>query len=298
MSDTLSAIVSWLVEHGTRIGLIALIGFVVYYIINRAMPRAVRGVMATHMRRKPEEEIEKRAKTLSDVFVKTGLVMIIIGAAFTVLSDLGINIGPALAGVGVVGLAVGFGAQTLVKDLIAGLMILMENQYGVGDVVRIAGIAGLVESVDIRKTVLRDLDGIVHYVPNGEIRVTSNLTKEWSRVNMNVSVAYKEDLDRVIAVINRVGQEMAADPAWSPFIISAPKVLRVDSLGESGIEIKILGDTKPIKQWDVMGELRRRLKKTFDQEGIEIPWPHTKVYFGDHLEVKGKNTGGLPEKPG
>ncbi|GAG45925.1 unnamed protein product, partial [marine sediment metagenome] len=146
--------------------------------------------------------------------------------------------------------------------------------YSKGDVVTLAGISGLVEEVGIRRTVLRDLDGIVHYIPNGEIGVASNFTQEYSRVNLNVGVSYSEDLDHVMQVIDRVGEEMAADPEWAPSIITPPKALRVDAFGDSGIDIKILGDTKPIKQWDVMGELRRRLKKAFDEEGIEIPYPH------------------------
>jgi small conductance mechanosensitive channel len=197
------------------------------------------------------------------------------------LLELQINIAPILAGFGVAGIAIGFGAQSLVKDLVAGVFVIMENQYRVGDVVRIADVAGLVEDINLRRTVLRDLDGIVHTVPNGEIRVASNFTKEWSRVNLNVSVAYGEDLDRVISVINRVGKELSEDPEWAPSILTPPKALRVDSLGDSGIEIKILGETKPMRQWDVMGQLRLRLKKAFDKEGIEIPWPHTKVYFGN-----------------
>jgi small conductance mechanosensitive channel len=208
-------------------------------------------------------------------------VIVILVFAFMLLSELGINIAPILAGVGIVGIAIGFGAQSLVKDIIAGLFILIENQYRKGDVVKIADVSGLVEDISLRRTVLRDMDGVVHVVPNGEIRVASNLTKEWSRVNMNISVAYNTDLSHAIAVISRVGEELAKDPQWAPFILTPPKALRIDNLGDSGIEIKILGDTKPIKQWDVMGELRLRLKKAFDEEGIEIPWPHTKVYFGD-----------------
>src|SRR4030043_525458 len=161
------------------------------------------------------------------------------------LSEVGIYIAPVLAGVGIIGLAIGFGAQSLVKDIISGLFILIENQYRKGDVVKIADVSGLVEDINLRRTVLRDLDGIVHVVPNGEIRVASNLTKEWSRVNLNISVAYGEDLDRVITVINRVGQELTNDPQWAPLIIKAPQVLRVDKLGDSGIEIKILGEPQP-----------------------------------------------------
>ena len=147
-----------------------------------------------------------------------------------------------------------------------------------GDVVKIADVAGLVEDINLRRTVLRDLDGIVHFVPNGEIRVASNYTKELARVNMNVSVAYGEDLDRVISVINRVGKELSEDPAWAPSILTPPQALGVDKLGDSDIEIKILGETKPMRPWAIMRELRLRLKKAFDKEGIEIPWPHTKVY--------------------
>jgi len=136
--------------------------------------------------------------------------------------------------------------------------------------------------------VLRDLDGIVHHVPNGEIRIASNFTRHFGRVNLDVSVAYDTDLDHAISVINRVGQELAEDEKWGKVIKSPPQVLRVNNLGESGIDIKILGDVKPIEQWGVMGELRLRLKKAFDAEGIEIPWPHTKVYFGN----------ALPDSPG
>ena len=188
-----------------------------------------------------------------------------------------------LAGLGVIGIAVGFGAQTLIKDYLSGLFIILEDPYDVGDVVRVGGIDGLVEEIGLRRTILRDLDGIVHSVPNSEIKTASNFTKGYSRVNLNISVAYGEDLDRVIKVINRVCKEMAEDPKWKADFVTTPQVLRVDNLGDSGIDIKILGDTKPIRQWDVMGELRLRLKRTFDAEEIEIPWPHTKVYFGNAI---------------
>jgi len=241
-------------------------------------------VIVRTLTRRPDEtedEVKKRSDTLSRVLVGTIQVFIFFIAIFMILSELEIDITPILASAGVIGIAIGFGAQSLVKDLVAGVFIIIENHFRVGDVVRIADVAGVVESMNLRRTVLRDLDGIVHVVPNGEIRVASNFTKEWSRVNLNISVAYGENLDHVISVINRVGKELAEDPAWAPLILKAPQVLRVDNLGESGVEIKILGDTKPIRQWDVMGELRRRLKNAFDEAGIEIPWPHTKVYFGN-----------------
>ena len=157
----------------------------------------------------------------------------------------------------------------------------MENQYRKGDVIRIAGESGVVEEINLRRTVLRDTDGIYHVVPNGEIRVASNFTKQLSRINLNVGVAYDTDLDKAIAVINQVGQELANDPVWKPLITAAPKALRVDKLGDSSIEIKIMGETKPSRQWEVAGELRLRLKRAFDKAGIDIPFPTTKVVFAN-----------------
>lgn len=276
-----SVVIDWLLTHGIRAIAIVILGVVFYFLSKRLLPSFMKITIARSAKDRPEIETQKRTTTLIGVFGTTMKFMILAIAFFMLLSEFNIDIAPVLAGVGIVGIAIGFGAQSLVKDIISGILVLVENHYGVGDVVKLADISGLVEDVNLRRTVLRDLDGIVHIIPNGEIRIASNFTREWSRVNMNVSVGYGEDIDRVIGVINRVGKELSEDPVWKPKIIKAPQVLRVDNLGDSGIEIKILGDTKPIMQWEVMGELRRRIKNTFDREGIEIPWPHTKVYFGN-----------------
>lgn len=289
-------VTDWLTDHGWKILFIIAISAVIYFVLRRVVPPIVRRAVATQMRGQDEEEIDQRARTLSGVLIKTGLVVLGIVALFTILAEVEINIAPALAGLGIAGIAIGFGAQSLVKDFISGLFILMENQYAVGDVVKIAGVIGIVEQMNLRRTVLRDLDGIVHSVPNGEISVASNYTQEWSRVNLNISVGYGEDLDRVIEVINRIGNEMAEDPYWASLMLSPPQVLRVDAFGDSGIDIKILGDTKPIKQWEIMGELRRRIKRVFDEEGIEIPWPHTKVFFGEPLEYRPAGEAKKPPK--
>jgi small-conductance mechanosensitive channel len=267
-------VTDWLLTQGLRILLILVIAFVADLVLRFVVPRVIRRAVCRQMEGKPEEEIEQRIHTLVVVLRSSGRFVLVVWALFTILPELGINVTPVLASVGIAGIALGFGAQSLVKDIISGLFILLENQYGHGDVVTVAGISGLVEEVGLRRTVLRDLDGIVHHVPNGEIAVASNQTQEWSRVNMNVSVAYGEDLDKVFEVINRVGNELAADAEFGPLIIKAPQVLRVDAFEDSGIAIKILGDTEPIRQWEVMGELRKRLKKAFDEEGIEIPFPH------------------------
>ena len=278
-------VTDWLLQHGTRILIILLVGVGLWFTLRKLLPPLVRRTVTRTREKESKAGMEKRTKTLVGVFMATGRISIGIIIIFMILSELDVPIGPALAGLGVVGVAVGFGAQWLIRDLIAGTFILMENQYRVGDVIRIADVAGGVEEVSLRKTVLRDLDGIVHNIPNGEIRVASNFTRHWSRAHLNISVAYKEDLDRVMALIRKTWEELADDPDWGPFLISkTPWLLRVDAFGDSGIVIKVVGETQPIKQWDVMGELRRRIKRVFDEEGIEIPWPHTKVYFGNSPE--------------
>ena len=282
--------IEWLKLHGGRIILVIVIAAIVYYILQRLIPRFIGRTVMLRMEGKPEVEIKKRSKTIGNVIRGTLGFVIGLVVLFTVLAEVGVHIGPALASLGILGLAVSFGAQSLVKDLINGLFILVENQYGIGDVVKVGSIAGLVEEVNLRRTILRDLDGVVHYIPNSEITIASNFTKEFSRVNMNISVGYGEDLDHVINVINRVCKAMASEKEWKEKIIKTPQVLRVDNLGDSGIEIKILGDTMPVAQWDVMGELRKRIKHEFDRENIEIPWPHMKVYFGDKtISVKPRN---------
>jgi len=275
--------IAWLEESGVRILVIIAIAVALYFVLRHLIPRLIKRTVTQRMKGELEEEIKQRSDTMSSLLTKICLGIIVILALVTILPEFGINITALLAGLGVIGIAVGFGAQTLIRDYLSGIFILLEDQYDVGDVVRVAGIAGLVEEVGLRRTVLRDLDGIVHSISNGEIKTASNFTKGYSRVNLNISVAYGEDLDRVIKVINRVCTEMAGDPEWNADFITTPQVLRVNDLGDSGIDIKILGDTKPIRQWAVTGELRLRLKRTFDAEGIEIPWPHTKVYFGNAI---------------
>ena len=278
---TPETIESWFLEHGSTSLIIIVTAFVLWVAWQRFLPPLLQRTVARHRQRESKEGLKKRTDTLLTVFMGAGKILIVIVAMFMILSEIGINIAPVLAGLGIAGIAVGFGAQYMIRDLIAGIFVIMENQYRVGDVAKVADTIGIVEEVNLRKTVLRDLDGIVHHVPNGEIRIASNYTRHFSRVNLDISVAYGTDLDFAIGVINRVCQEMAEEEKWSKVIKSTPRVLRVDKLGDSGIDIKILGDVKPLEQWNVMGELRLRLKKVFDAEGIEIPWPHTKVYFGN-----------------
>ncbi len=278
---TVEGIKKWLLEHGVKIVVILVVGVVLLAVLKKFLPSLLNSFMARPIKGESQQGIKKRANTLLGVFLGLGRVIIILLILLMVLSEVGVAIGPVLAGFGVVGIAVGFGAQYLIRDLIAGIFILMENQYRVGDVASVGGVTGLVEEINLRKTVLRDLDAIVHHVPNGEIRVASNYTRHFSRVNLNISVSYGTNLDFAIKVINDLCKEMAGEERWGKVIKTVPQVLRVDKLGDSGIDIKILGDTVPLEQWNVTGELRLRLKRAFDKEGIEIPWPHTKVYFGN-----------------
>lgn len=265
-------ILSWFFAHGVKIILIAAVTYILIRFGKIFLEKIIRRAVMSH--RFSSKEIEKkREDTLINVFYSVFRVIIWAVSFMTILSEVGVNIGPLIAGAGVVGLAFGFGGQYLIKDIISGLFIILENQFRVGDVVSVGDITGVVEGISIRMTTLRDLDGTVHHVPNGEIKITSNLTKFYSRVNLNVGISYSSDLEKVIEIVNKVGEDLTQDPEWKDQIISAPKFLRVDDFADSAVIIKILGETKPIKQWDVTGELRKRLKIAFDKEGIEIPFP-------------------------
>ena len=285
---TQEAVEVWFLEHGVYVLAVASIAYLFYRLARAFIPRiADRWVKGVDKGRHAHEERIKRSHTLGSVLTGSATAVIVLVAVLMILSNVGISITPILAAAGVVGIAIGFGAQSLIRDILRGFLILTQNQYNKGDVVRIAGITGLVEDVNIMRTVMRDLDGIVHSIPSGEISTASNYTKEWSRVNIDIPVAYGEDLDHVTEVINRVGAELAEDDTFGPMIRAAPKVLRVNKFGDSGIDLKVLGETKPLMQWEVTGELRKRVKKAFDREGIEIPWPHVKLYFGDGPMGKG-----------
>ena len=226
-------------------------------------------------------ELKKRMDTLDALVGRTLQAFIVVIAGLMVLGRVGLDIGPAVAGLGVVGIAVGFGAQSLVKDYLNGALILIENQFGKGDVVRIAGVDGSVEDFTLRRTTLRDLDGVVHTVPNGEIRVASNLTRVWSRINQDVVVAYGTDIDKAIDVVDKVGVAMAGDPAWKRRVLEAPRVERVGALGEYGISLKILGTVRAADQWAAAGDFRKRLLAAFKANGIEIPRPQRVVLARD-----------------
>jgi small conductance mechanosensitive channel len=222
-------------------------------------------------RKKRQDTIEVLAVNVVRFFVVAIAALMILETAFR------LDIGPAIAGLGIAGIAIGLGTQNLVRDYLNGALILIENQYSKGDVVRIAGVSGQVEDFTLRRTTLRDQDGTVHTVPNGEITVASNLTRVFARVNQDVQVVYGTDIERATAVVNRVGEALADDAAWAPRILEAPRVERISALGELGVTLKILGTVRASEQWAVAGELRKRLLAAFQESGIEIPQPQRVV---------------------
>ena len=277
----LRGLFTWVANQGFTLFFIIIFAWALIKLTNRSLPRLVRTIMFGNSTADEHEEIQKQAETLTTVFSGIIRVLIILGAIFMILSKLGVPIGPILGGFGIAGIAVGFGAQHMVRDLIAGVMIIAENQYRTGDIVNIVGVSGMVEDINLRRTVLRDWDGDVHVIPNGEITVATNRTKHWSRINLDVGVAYKENIDDVFNVLNEIGNELSNDPHYGLMILSPPRVLRLNSFDDSQITIKMMGECKPMNQWEITGELRRRIKNRFDKEGIEIPFPHTTIYWGE-----------------
>ncbi len=271
----------WLLANGLKVLLVVLGGLIAERFAIHAIPRLVEVQIRSRPDAAQNGEMQKNIDTLSGVLTRAAKLTIIVVTVFLVMDQIGIDLAPLLVAAGAVAIGVGFAVQNLIRDVLSGAFIILENQYRIGDVVNIAGIGGLVEDINLRRTVLRDLDYKQHYIPNGQITTTTNYTKDKSRVNINIGVAYKTDLQHAIDVLNRVGQELANDEEWGPIILEPIQALRVDNFGDSAIEIKVLGEVLPIRQWDVAGQYRMRVKSAFDAEGIEIPFPHRTLYMGD-----------------
>lgn len=264
------------------IGLVLILAVVVWEVVNGAIERRLNrrdsdGVLL---------EQNPRVRTLLPLLRNAFMVVLVVIVSLIGLAEMGINIAPLLAGAGVIGLAIGFGSQALVKDVITGLFILFEDTMAVGDVVNLGGQAGLVEGMSIRTVRLRDLSGTVHTIPFGEVASVSNLTKEFSFYLLNIGIAYREDVDAVIQVIKDLGAELEADPDYGREMLAPIEILGVDAFADSAVVIKARLKTRPIKQWFVGREFNRRMKNRFDELGIEIPFPHMTVYFGEDKDGK------------
>jgi len=274
------SLVAWLGGKGVAGGAVLLATWTAY----RLVPLLLRSLPL------PETEGELtrqavRAKTLRNVSESALKVAVVTVGGLLFLSNLGLNVTALLAGAGVAGLALSFAAQNLIRDFINGFFILLEDQYGVGDIVKVGDLAGVVEKFNLRLTVLRDLEGKAHFIPNSQIQQVTVFTQEWSRAVVDVGVAYKEDVDRVLAIFRDEAERFFQDPEWQDKRTNPPEVLGVENLADSAVVIRTLFGTKPAQQWAVAREFRRRIKKRLDQEGVEIPFPHRTLYFGEPLRV-------------
>ncbi|GAB5603657.1 mechanosensitive ion channel family protein [Thermus sp. FJN-A] len=273
------SLAGWLGERGLAALAVLALTFLGYRLIPLLLARLPEA----------EEELSREAirrrtlRVVSESALKGTLLVL---GGLLLLSNLGLNVTALLAGAGVAGLALSFAAQNLIRDFINGFFILLEDQYGVGDIVQINGVGGVVEKFNLRLTVLRDLEGRVHFIPNSEVRQVTVLTQEWSRAVVDVGVAYKEDLDRVLAVFQDEVARFSQDPGWQDRFTAPPEVLGVQDLANSAVVIRVLFNTKPAQQWAVAREFRRRIKNRLDREGIEIPFPHQKLYFGEALRLE------------
>jgi len=278
MIEFLQNLTPWFLSNGLKILAILIIAFLITHfgakIIESAIAKGIK------VKDRTKDGAVRRQKTLVGIFNGALRVFVWLVVVTMVLSELGLNIGPLLAGAGLLGVALGFGAQWMVRDFLAGMFIILENQYRVGDVVCLDDNCGFVEDITLRKTVMRDLDGKEMHIPNGSFKMAANLTHGYSRAHMDVAIAYKEDVDKVIKIINKAGNQMAQEEPWKEYILKPIQVLGSgpDNFGDSAVIIKVLGETQPLKQWDILREFRRRLKKVFEKEGIEIPFPQMAIW--------------------
>ncbi len=263
----------WFRDHGTAVvGTLALT-LLGAFLARRLAPHALRPAVTRQMAGRPAEEVERRVETLSGVIVHSADVVLAVFALFTILPEFGFDIRAVLAGVSITGIALGLGAQTLVRDAINGLFILSENQYARGDVVTVAGVTGIVEDVTLRRTLLRDFDGVLYTVPNSSVSVSANFARDTPHVRVTIPVAMTSDLSQVRRVADEVGQALADDPQYRDLILAPPCYLRIDSIDMmGGVAVQVNGKVQPGRQWEVAGVLRARLLEAFQREGIRTPW--------------------------
>ncbi len=284
--EIISQTVTWIITTLPSLMLIIILASILLKVTNIFL-RRIKPIMLKNMESGSEldsREIEKRLDTLLGILRSIVKVIIWLMMGMLFLREVGIDIAPIIAGAGIVGLAVGFGAQELVRDFISGFFMLLENQIREGDVAIVNGTGGLVEHVGMRTIVLRDLSGVVHVFQNGKVNTLANMTKNWSGIVFDIGVAYKEDTDKVVEVIQHVAEELRAEPDFNNKILEPIEIFGVDGFGDSAVIIKARFKTKPIEQWAVGREYRRRLKKAFDEQGIEIPFPHRTVYWGEDIK--------------
>lgn len=260
-------------DRAPDVAFIIVVLLLAYALFRAIFPRVARTAM---MRggHPPDEEMAKRADTIISVIDRTAGIGVMLIGAITIMREVGVDITAIVTGLGITGLALALGAQALVRDAINGIFLLAEDQYRRGDVIRVADVTGTVEDITLRRTIIRDEDGVVHSVPNGSIGVVSNYTRDYAQVNVPVRVSYGEDLERVRVVVEEVGRGLASDARFGEMITDAPKLKAVESVGDEGVSVTITARTRPTARWEVAGELRRRLADAFLREGVQVPYSH------------------------
>jgi small conductance mechanosensitive channel len=279
MNNILDVVAPWLLVHGIKIFFIILVAFAVHKLGGKAVEKTIR--MAVPPDDLSPDAERKREDTMIRIFVFGLKITVWSITIVMILPEFGVNIAPILAGAGVLGLAIGFGTQNVVRDFLAGFFVIIENQYRVEDYVCLNDTCGTVEDVTLRKTILRDVHGVTHHITHGTVNRVANYTKKMATARMDISVAYKEDLDHVMVVINNVGKQMAEESPWKENTLTTIQVVGTgpSNFAESGIEITVAGDTKPGTQWGMLREYRKRIRYAFDKEGIEIPFPQRTVWL-------------------
>lgn len=271
-----------LLENAIRMALVLIAAFIIWMLVRFVLSRMERRIVKmSEQKGSSPDEARKRAVTLTALLRRLAFILYWFAVVLTLLSQLGVKIGALLAGAGVAGLALSFGAQSLVRDVINGFFIVLENQIRVGDIATINGTSGTIEAINFRTTLMRDLDGGLHVFRNGSINELANLTRDWSGYTFEIGVAYKEDMDQVIDVIKRVGTEMKSDKELGAAMIDEMEIFGVNQLADSSVTVKGRLRTKPGSQWSTGRAFLARIKKAFDAEGIEIPFPHRTFYFGE-----------------
>jgi len=281
ISDSLSEVSelvgTWVADHLLNIIIILLSGVIARILLTKLVRNIVKQTVR-HDLFPTETDRKKRLQTLDGLVGASVRVIVWVVVGITIINEVGVNTAPLIASAGIIGIVVGFGAQTLIKDFTSGLFIIAENQYRVGDVIEINGISGVVEDITIRTTVLRDLDGHLHHIPNGSIDVTTNMTMEHANLHEDITVGLDTDIEQLEHVINHVGEQLVNDSDLKRLIIQPPSFVRVTGFNDNGLVVKILGKTTPGDQWKVQGEFYRLLKKAFDKHHIDVPYPQRTIH--------------------
>ncbi|PSO43150.1 mechanosensitive ion channel family protein [Candidatus Saccharibacteria bacterium QS_5_54_17] len=275
--EVFQTILDWLDAHGLPL-LLIIVGAALAKRVNIWPLKGVIRRTVKTSRFQNEAEHRQREETLLDISRGIFGLFVWIVAFILLLVELEINLSPILAAGGVIGIVIGFGAQNILRDVFAGVYVITENQYQIGDVIDLDGDWGVVEDITLRYVSLRDLDGAVHHIPHSTVDRVKNLSKDFGRINLDIGVSYGSDINQVIKVVDRIGKELADDEDWREIIITPPQFWRVDNFSDSSIEVKIVGETTPLMQWSAAGEYRKRLKNAFDEEGIEIPFPQRVIH--------------------